>query len=520
MSFDKTDKTAIDKLTAAAERHVDYTYNIEGKLTRLTYPGADTVDIDYVYDSADRITSIDRDGTTIADYSYVGSRLNQRKLYTSDGTPVTLELNPTYDEFARATKYQNYDATNTATRAEFNYAYDKMYNVLSREYVHRTDTPDDNFAYDGLNRLTKADYIDMEANPDYEREIFEYDKLGNRLTLTAKGGTSTTAYLHNTVNELTKVAATEQMYDAAGNLTKNTAGYTYHYDHLNRLTKVKTDNDVNDVAEFRYDVFGRRIVKTDYIADGDPETHYYYNDQQVIEEYDWADSTETRLRYFAFGPTYIDEVLLMYNVSDSNDYYYAHDMLYSPVGLLSKDGSVVEYYEYDAYGKCTFLDSSHNALDPQSSGKDNPYLFTGRRLDILDSGDLKIMYYRARYYDTETGRFLSRDPLGYVDGMNLYEYVKSNPLKYNDPEGKWTETYPDPWNGPKDILCGHLSGPLKKACEKFYDCLISFDKGKNLACNFARKSCDNNCFDNYWDTPYFGSCMAYCSFRETLCLLN
>jgi RHS repeat-associated protein len=83
---------------------------------------------------------------------------------------------------------------------------------------------------------------------------------------------------------------------------------------------------------------------------------------------------------------------------------------------------------------------------------DNPYTFTGRELDTLDAGSLSLMYYRARSYDPETGRFMQRDPLGinpaggefnafdvlkqYSDGMNLYEYVRSNTQIHLDPDGK------------------------------------------------------------------------------------
>jgi RHS repeat-associated protein len=64
-------------------------------------------------------------------------------------------------------------------------------------------------------------------------------------------------------------------------------------------------------------------------------------------------------------------------------------------------------------------------------------LFTGRRVDILDNGSLKIQYNRNRYYDYYTGRWLTHDPLGYVDGMNLYEYGRSNPPNRLDPSGLW-----------------------------------------------------------------------------------
>lgn len=46
-----------------------------------------------------------------------------------------------------------------------------------------------------------------------------------------------------------------------------------------------------------------------------------------------------------------------------------------------------------------------------------------------------MYYYRNRMYSADLGRFISKDPKGYVDGMNLYAYVMNNPLKYSDPMG-------------------------------------------------------------------------------------
>ena len=70
------------------------------------------------------------------------------------------------------------------------------------------------------------------------------------------------------------------------------------------------------------------------------------------------------------------------------DYYYGHDHLYSPVVLFENDGDVVERYEYDAYGTARIMDASYGARS--TSSYSNPYLFTGRRLDTLDGGDLNI----------------------------------------------------------------------------------------------------------------------------------
>ena len=137
--------------------------------------------------------------------------------------------------------------------------------------------------------------------------------------------------------------------------------------------------------------------------------------------------------------------------SSGNDYYYLHDHLYSPAVLVEDNGTVVERYEYDAYGACRVLEPNFAPDADGLSDYANSYLFTGRRLDILDANSLKIQYNRNRYYDPQTGRWLTHDPLGitpnppkpnvfdvlgqYEDGMNLYEYVTNNPIKMLDPLG-------------------------------------------------------------------------------------
>ena len=50
------------------------------------------------------------------------------------------------------------------------------------------------------------------------------------------------------------------------------------------------------------------------------------------------------------------------------------------------------------------------------------------------------MYYRARYYDAEIGRFISQDPLGRSEGPNMYVYVNNNPINFVDPSGMWKKS--------------------------------------------------------------------------------
>ena len=82
--------------------------------------------------------------------------------------------------------------------------------------------------------------------------------------------------------------------------------------------------------------------------------------------------------------------------------------------ITNASGVVRERYTYDAYGKMYVRDASGALKSSQVPMQ--PYGFTGRRYDE-ESG---LWYFRARYYDDQLGRFISRDPLGYVDGMSLY----------------------------------------------------------------------------------------------------
>jgi RHS repeat-associated protein len=66
----------------------------------------------------------------------------------------------------------------------------------------------------------------------------------------------------------------------------------------------------------------------------------------------------------------------------------------------------------------------------------NPFGFTGQRMERLDNGQLVLYDYKARVYDPVLGRFLQRDPVEVADQYNLYEYVKGRPTVATDPTGK------------------------------------------------------------------------------------
>lgn len=118
----------------------------------------------------------------------------------------------------------------------------------------------------------------------------------------------------------------------------------------------------------------------------------------------------------------------------TNRYYYHTNQLGSVIALTNSTGTVVQTYSYDAFGKVYI--SNSGSLTPIESyvGNtcSNSRLYTGREYDK----ETQLYYLRARYYNPETGKFISRDPVAQADQINLYTYVANSPLKYTDRNGK------------------------------------------------------------------------------------
>jgi RHS repeat-associated protein len=98
------------------------------------------------------------------------------------------------------------------------------------------------------------------------------------------------------------------------------------------------------------------------------------------------------------------------------------DGLGSIAALTDESGATIQTYAYEAFG----------SIRTQTGTDLNRITYTAREA-MGDS--LGFFYYRHRIYDPHTGRFTSEDPLGFVDGVNLYIYVGNNPLLFVDPTG-------------------------------------------------------------------------------------
>ncbi len=119
------------------------------------------------------------------------------------------------------------------------------------------------------------------------------------------------------------------------------------------------------------------------------------------------------------------------------EHYYHRNQQYSIIALTDQNGNVKERYSYTAYGGLGIYDNGGTAR--ATSNYDNRYTYTGSTGREWDE-TAELYHYRARVYDPLSGRFCSRDPIGYWGGSWCqYEFVGSRPLKALDPHGlQWS----------------------------------------------------------------------------------
>ncbi len=166
-----------------------------------------------------------------------------------------------------------------------------------------------------------------------------------------------------------------------------------------------------EIVNFEYDPFGRRIYKSSSLG----TTIFIYDGATLIEE---VDDTGLVKALYTHGLG-IDEPLSMQR-GGTMSYYHA-DGLGSITSLTNFGADVVSSYQYDSFGNLT-----------NSTGSiSNPFLYTGRELDI----ETGLYFYRARYYDPSIGRFISEDPIQFKGGNNFYGYVNNDPVNAVDPWG-------------------------------------------------------------------------------------
>jgi len=377
-----------------------WTYNAIGNvITKVDYQGDVTT---YQYDSTNRLVAMTNDAYDQVSYFYDGAgRLINRIL--ANGTVTHYR----YDTDNRLITLTNKTPNGTIIHQQ-NFEHDQVGNIT--QITDHTGKVID-YTYDPQYRLLNADYPG--TTEDY---TYTYDKVGNRQTQTHAGQTK--HYTYNNGNHLLNIRNTsptgtiinQYQYDNNGSRVAkldgtNTPLQTYNYNQKRRVTTITQGKDT---YTYKYDPNGHRISNH-----GPNLAHNYFLQAENLEAVynDQNLPIQTCLRGVV-----IDEIVSCIN--NGTNYTYHHDHLNSVTALTDNAGNPAQTFEYSPFGE-----TLGNGTERMR--------YTGREADL----ETDLQYSRARYYDPETGRFITQDPLGFKAGINFYAYVYNNPIRFNDPSG-------------------------------------------------------------------------------------
>jgi RHS repeat-associated protein len=391
-AYDSNDR--LIQVTDSDGRFLSYTYDDIGRRTQMTDSLGNQVN--YSYDSLGRLSRLtDGSNNLIAAYTYdaVG-QLSRND--NGNGTYTTYS----YDPAGQLISLANYKADGS-----INSRFDYTYNELGQQTSMTTLEGTTNYGYDASGQLTSV------SLPDQRSIQYEYDEVGNRIKVTDSG--TTTDYSTNNLNQYTAVGGATYRYDTDGNLIEKTeAGNTstYIYDAENRLTGVTTPEGS---WSYEYDALGNRVAtvrngeRTEYLLDP-------IGLGNVVAEFDESGNLVAN---------YVHGLGLESHTRQGSQTFYDFDAIGSVTGLTGDAGDYLNQYSYLPFGE--------NLTKTESIA--NPFEYVGQWGVMNEENGLEFM--RARFYDSQDGRFTQPDPIGVAGGINLYGYTQNSPTIAIDPSG-------------------------------------------------------------------------------------
>jgi RHS repeat-associated protein len=326
------------------------------------------------------------------------------------------------------------------------------------------------YRYDPVGRL-------LSASSALARETFAFDPAGNIQVPDPAQQTPLTRRPTRPKlldNLLKDYAGASYRYDERGNLVQRTGDgerSAYEWDAFNRMTRAMTSHGV---TTFAYDPLGRRIAKHNHAmegtalregsrtiygwdgdtlalessmhqsyAGGERTVHYVYERDSFVPLVQ-----ATRHRALRLPPTTDVKALMagnggkydialdpLWNSEAGHEAqpfgkeeiaFYQCDHLGTPQELTDHEGKVAWSAQYKAWGQAKEAISEA----ARKAGMRNPIRFQGQYLDE----ETGLHYNRYRYYDPDSTRYITADPIGLLGGMNAYQYAP-NPTGWIDPLG-------------------------------------------------------------------------------------
>ena len=414
---------------------VSYEYDALNRLTKIDFP--EEPDVIYRYDEADvqngagRMTTVtDASGTTRYEYDGQGSVVEQRATIGSTTYVTRYEYNRnnaltkiTYPRGA-VVEYQRSE-TGNITSVVLNgetiaggFSYEPFGEFKAMNFpaanIQTTVSRDNKYQIQGIQA---GAVVNRTYSHDFNGNIRSFTQLDSLPRPVIYTGTDRYSYAEGkdliaSIDNGRGVIPYTQ--DANGNIAAD-GMYSYSFNANNQLIKV-TNGAVR--GEYVYNAKGQRVKKT---AEGKTTIYHYDLEGNLIAE------TAANGGLIA-GYVYAGSNRLAMIDGSENIFYYHNDHLGTPLAMTDAGGNVVWKAAYDPFGEAQ--------VDPASTVTNN-FRFPGQYYDE-ESG---LHYNWHRYYDPRTGRYVTSDPIGIEEGINLYIYAKNSPANLIDKFGLFNSEY-------------------------------------------------------------------------------
>ncbi|WP_432459882.1 RHS repeat domain-containing protein [Agarivorans sp. QJM3NY_25] len=404
--FDALNRVA-KVVDSRANKTLSYLYSPAGKLLTMNGPEGDNTQ--YKYDPSGRLVSVvtpSQEQITyfwnaddqIGQISY-SNGVSQYYEYRKDGNISSIVVDNGNGQLAEM-KYEYNERSLLSAASEtitgvgsqsFEYSYDNLDRLST---VKSNNGSIETFNYDEFNNRSKRSY----GGVDY---YYNYDMLNFGRLTNIRTGSSSGAYYRCYQYDANHAVVKKYNGSCTG-----TATTQLQYNSLKQVFKYSY---AGETRFYQYDDQGRRISEND--------TQWLYSGDNLVAAHNVKGELKS---LFTYGPGIDNPIHYM---GPGGNQFLTANRLNSVVLATNAAGNRTASQLYNAFG----TKSIGNGSLPQ-------FGYTGREPNIGG-----VIYSRARWYDPEMGRFLQPDPLGYVDGINRFAYVRNNPLMFTDPYG--TESF-------------------------------------------------------------------------------
>ncbi|MEI9903508.1 MAG: RHS repeat-associated core domain-containing protein [Asticcacaulis sp.] len=185
---------------------------------------------------------------------------------------------------------------------------------------------------------------------------------------------------------------------------------------------------------------GRLARYTSVDGSGTHVTEFAYDGSDLIAEY--AGGTTTVLRSYVHGPGADEPVVWFEGSGFTAKHFLAPNYQSSLIATADAGGNLETTYEYGPYGEPEIDRANPATVNPWT---DPRFRYTGQTMLF----GARLYDYKARVYDPVYGHFLQTDPIGSKDDLDLYAYVKDDPVNGSDPTGMVS---PKPGLGAPEVI--------------------------------------------------------------------